>query len=70
MALTLAERSRRIAPSATIAMAGEAKRLKVRLDARTAPGRVGTVLRQRPEPGVAVAPGLRVKLVVGDGSRT
>ena len=48
----------------------EATRLKVRLRAKTAPGRAGTVLRQVPEPGVAVAPGLRVRLVVGDGSRT
>jgi membrane peptidoglycan carboxypeptidase len=47
----------------------EAKRLKVRIDAKTAPGREGTVLRQRPEPGVAVGPRLRVRLVVGDGSR-
>ncbi len=48
----------------------EAKRLKLRLAARTAPGREGTVLRQVPEPGVAVAPGLRVRVVVGDGSRS
>ncbi len=48
----------------------EAKRLKLRLVARTAPGREGTVLRQVPEPGVAVAPGMRVRLVVGDGSRS
>ncbi len=48
----------------------EAKRLNIRLDAKTAPGRAGTVLRQVPQPGVAVAPGLRVKLVVGDGSQT
>jgi penicillin-binding protein 1A len=48
----------------------EAKRLKVRLRAKTAPGRVGTVLRQVPAPGVAIAPGLRVRLVVGDGSRS
>ena len=34
------------------------------------PGRAGTVLRQTPAPGVAISPGLRVKLVVGDGSRT
>jgi beta-lactam-binding protein with PASTA domain len=47
----------------------EAKRLRVRLVARAAPGREGTVLRQVPEPGVAIAPGLRVRLVVGDGSR-
>jgi membrane peptidoglycan carboxypeptidase len=48
----------------------EAARLKVRLQAKTAPGRGGTVLRQVPAPGVAVVPGLRVRLVVGDGSRT
>ena len=48
----------------------EGGRIKVRLAARTAPGRAGTVLRQTPAPGVAIAPGLRVKLVVGDGSRT
>jgi penicillin-binding protein 1A len=48
----------------------EAKRLKIRLVARTRPGHAGTVLRQSPEPGVAVAPGLRVTLVVGDGSRS
>jgi penicillin-binding protein 1A len=45
----------------------EATRLKVRLVAKTASGREGTVLRQVPAPGVAVAPGLRVRLVVGDG---
>ena len=48
----------------------ESGRIKVRLRARTAPGRAGTVLRQTPAPGVAISPGLRVKLVVGDGSRT
>ena len=48
----------------------EATRLKIRLVAKTAPGREGTVLRQVPAPGVAVAPGMRVRLVVGDGSRT
>jgi penicillin-binding protein 1A len=48
----------------------EATRLRIRLNAKTAPGRAGTVLRQTPAPGVAIAPGLRVKLVVGDGSRT
>jgi penicillin-binding protein 1A len=48
----------------------EAKRLKVRLVAKTSPGREGTVLRQAPEPGVAVAPKMRVRLVVGDGSRS
>jgi penicillin-binding protein 1A len=48
----------------------EAKRLKIRLRAKTVPGRAGTVVRQAPEPGVAVAPGMRVTVVVGDGSRT
>jgi penicillin-binding protein 1A len=48
----------------------EAARLKVRLLAKTARGRQGTVLRQVPAPGVAAAPGLRVRLVVGDGSRS
>ena len=48
----------------------EAKRLKLRLRARTAPGRTGTVLHQVPEPGVAIAPGMRVRVVVGDGSRS
>ena len=32
----------------------EATRLKVRLSAKTAPGRAGAVLRQSPKPGVAV----------------
>jgi len=47
----------------------ESGRIKVRLRARTAPGRAGTVLRQTPAPGVAIGPELRVRLVVGDGSR-
>jgi penicillin-binding protein 1A len=48
----------------------EAARLKIKLRAKTAPGRAGAVLRQSREPGVAVARGLKVTLVVGDGSRT
>ncbi|MBM2823012.1 MAG: penicillin-binding protein, family [Thermoleophilia bacterium] len=48
----------------------EVERLKLRARVVTAPGHMGAVLRQTPRPGVAVAPGLRVKLVVGDGSRT
>jgi membrane peptidoglycan carboxypeptidase len=48
----------------------EARRLGIRLRARTAPGRTGTVIRQVPEPGVAIAPGMRVRIVVGDGSRS
>jgi penicillin-binding protein 1A len=48
----------------------EARRLKVRLTAKTAPGRQGAVLRQSPQPGVAVGRGMRVRLGVGDGSRT
>jgi beta-lactam-binding protein with PASTA domain len=49
---------------------GEAARLKLRANVVTVAGRAHTVLEQFPKPGVAVAPGLRVKLVVGDGSRT
>jgi hypothetical protein len=48
----------------------EVARLKLRARVVTAPGHKDTVLRQTPRPGVAVAPGLRIKLVVGDGSRT
>ncbi|HSF62366.1 MAG TPA: PBP1A family penicillin-binding protein [Gaiellaceae bacterium] len=49
---------------------GETARLKLRANVVTAAGRADTILKQFPKPGVAVAPGLRVKLVVGDGSRT
>ena len=48
----------------------EVARLKLRARVVTAHGHRRTVLRQTPRPGVAAAPGLRVKLVVGDGSRT
>ncbi|MGH3064908.1 MAG: PASTA domain-containing protein [Gaiellaceae bacterium] len=48
----------------------EVERLKLRARVVTAPGHTGTVLRQFPRPGVAAAPGLRVKIVVGAGSRT
>jgi penicillin-binding protein 1A len=48
----------------------EARRLNVRLRPRPARGNLGTVLRQVPEPGVAIAPRMRVRLVVGDGSRS
>ena len=47
----------------------EATRLKLHLVAKTAPGRAGTVLRQGLAPGVAIGRGMRVRLVVGDGSR-
>ena len=46
----------------------ELRRLKLRAQAATAKGPVGTILRQRPRPGIAVKPGLTVRLVVGDGS--
>jgi penicillin-binding protein 1A len=46
----------------------ELRRLRLRATASSGPGRAGTVVRQRPRPGVAVKPGLRVRLVVGDGS--
>ncbi len=48
----------------------EAARLKLKLHAKTAPGRAGAVLKQRPEPGVAIARRMRVSVVVGDGSRS
>lgn len=48
----------------------ELKKLRLKARAETAPGRRGVVLRQSPKPGVAVASGLTVRLVVGDGSRT
>jgi beta-lactam-binding protein with PASTA domain len=48
----------------------ELERLKLEARAEIAPGKRGVVLRQSPKPGVAVAPGLEVKLVVGDGSRS
>jgi len=48
----------------------EVARLKLRARVVSATGHMGTVVRQFPNPGVAAAPGLRVKIVVGDGSRT
>ena len=47
----------------------EVKRLKLRV--KTTPGRgpLGMVLRQSLDPGVTSRPGLRISLVVGDGSR-
>jgi beta-lactam-binding protein with PASTA domain len=47
----------------------EVARQKLRAHVVTAPGHVGTVLRQTPKPGVAIAPGLLVTIQVGDGSR-
>jgi penicillin-binding protein 1A len=54
----------------SLADAGAAAR-RLRLEARVvvAPGPTGIVLRQQPEAGVAAAPGMRVRIVVGDGSR-
>jgi penicillin-binding protein 1A len=49
------------------AVAREAKRLKLRVHIDTEDGPSGTVLEQRPAPGVSVAPGLRVTVVVGSG---
>lgn len=49
---------------------GAVERLKLDVRVVTAPGQMATVLQQSPEPGVAAAPGMRVRLVVGDGSRT
>jgi hypothetical protein len=47
----------------------ELKRLKLEYQISTDSGATGVVLRQTPRAGVAVAPGLTVKLVVGDGSQ-
>ena len=46
-----------------------ARRLRLRVRTETGPGPAGVVVRQWPQPGVASAPGLAVRLVVGDGSR-
>ena len=48
-------------------MQRELKRLKLRSRVSSADGDPGVVLRQIPSAGVSVAPGLVVKLVVGDG---
>ena len=45
----------------------ELRRLKLRSRVSDAKGEGGLVLRQTPAAGVSVAPGLVVKLVVGDG---
>jgi len=47
----------------------EIERLKLEASVVTAPGAMGVVLRQNRPPGVAAAPGLSIRLVVGDGSR-
>ena len=56
---------RRLEPRRRAAARSEAA--QARLVGRGPPGRAGTVCARAPEPGVAVAPGLRVRLVVGDG---
>ena len=45
------------------------ERRELRATIVTAPGHSGTILRQSLKPGVAIAPGLTIRLVVGDGSR-
>ena len=47
----------------------EVRRLKLRPRVVSASGRSGVVVGQSPEPGVTAAPGLRIRLVVGDGSQ-
>jgi len=47
----------------------EVERLKLEERFATGPGPMGTIVRQSLDPGVATAPGLRIRLVVGDGSR-
>lgn len=46
-----------------------ARRLRLEAQVVVAPGPKGIVLRQQPEAGVAAAPGMWVRIVVGDGSR-
>jgi penicillin-binding protein 1A len=57
------------AGSALADVGSELKRLKLRYHIVTRSGPTAVVLRQSPRPGVAVAPGVMVNLVVGDGSR-
>ncbi len=52
------------------AASSEVKRLNLRVRVVRSRGPMGMVLRQSLEPGVAAGPGLRIRLVVGDGSRT
>jgi penicillin-binding protein 1A len=47
----------------------EVKRLKLEVRVSTAAGPRGMIVRQSLEPGVTAAPGLVIRLVVGDGSR-
>ncbi|MEX2614376.1 MAG: PASTA domain-containing protein, partial [Gaiellaceae bacterium] len=47
----------------------EVRRLRLRPRVVTTAGPMGMVLSQTPEPGVAAAPKLKIRLVVGDGSR-
>jgi penicillin-binding protein 1A len=47
----------------------EVRRLRLDPRAVSAPGPTGIILRQSLEAGVAAAPGLRIRLVVGDGSQ-
>jgi membrane peptidoglycan carboxypeptidase len=47
----------------------ELERLQLQPRLRSGPGPTGTIMRQSREPGVATAPGLVIRLVVGDGSR-
>jgi penicillin-binding protein 1A len=47
----------------------EVRRLQLEVRVKSGPGPMGTILRQSLEPGVATAPGLVIRLVVGDGSQ-
>jgi penicillin-binding protein 1A len=51
------------------AAGNEVQRLKLEVRVKSGPGPMGTILRQSLEPGVATAPGLVIRLVVGDGSQ-
>jgi membrane peptidoglycan carboxypeptidase len=52
------------------AASAEVKRLKLQIRVVDGQGPMGVVLRQSVAPGVAAAPKQRIRLVVGDGSRT
>jgi penicillin-binding protein 1A len=56
--------------STLVDVSREVKRMRLRPRIVPAPGPEGMVLRQTPKPGVTAAPGLRITLVVGDGSRS
>ena len=55
--------------SSLIDVSREVRRLKLKTRVVSEPGPMGMVIRQTPDPGVTAAPGMRITLVVGDGSQ-